>query len=160
MQLKIQEVSSNAPIAVAYIPTPVYTQVKDRKNVETWVQITDKSCKTFYCHALPSNQASDTTNISRYIQAPDTGGGSPGSVGIIESIQDGIELNIVCELKENVDELEQKRRLGFNWDEASELERLLAVRNMLDGMVVVAGCIIGTTSERHCLEVRVCKKNL
>ncbi|KAG2179539.1 hypothetical protein INT44_006386, partial [Umbelopsis vinacea] len=143
MQLKIQEVSSNAPIAVAYIPTPVYTQLKDRKNVETWVQITDKSSKqTFYCHALPSNQASDTVNISRYIQAPDTGGGSPGSVGIIESIQDGIELNIVCELKENVDELEQKRRLGFIWDEASELERLLAVRNMLDGMVVVAGCII------------------
>jgi transcription elongation GreA/GreB family factor len=78
-------------------------------------------------------------------------------VGTIESVQDGIELNIVCDLKENVDELEQKRKLGFIWDEASELERLLAVRNILDGMVVIAGCIIGTTSERHCLEVKVCK---
>lgn len=27
--------------------------------------------QTFYCHALPSNQASDTIRISRYIQAPE-----------------------------------------------------------------------------------------
>ena len=79
-------------------------------------------------------------------------------MGILDAVQDGIELNIACELKENVDELEQKHKLGFIWDEASELERLLAVRNVLDGMVVNAGCIIGTTSERHCLVIKVCKE--
>lgn len=134
---------------------------------------------------MPSNQASDTIKISRYIQAPEISSGkfdgrgterlieqreidmpmfvcldagSPGSVGILDAVQDGTELNIVCELKEKMDDLEQKHKLGFIWDDASELERLLAVRNVLDGMVVNAGCIIGTTSEKHCLEIKVCKE--
>lgn len=81
-------------------------------------------------------------------------------MGILDAVQDGIEIRIACELKENVDELEQKHKLGFIWDEASELERLLAVRNILDGTVVKAGCIIGTTSERRCIEIKVCKEVL
>lgn len=45
MQLKIQEASSNAPLAVAYIPTAIYSQLNNRKNAEPWVQITDHSHK-------------------------------------------------------------------------------------------------------------------
>jgi hypothetical protein len=78
-------------------------------------------------------------------------------VCILESIQDGIQLEIQCELKENIDELEQKRKLGFIWDEASELQKLLAIRNNLDGMVVSTGCIIGAMDERSCVQIKVRK---
>lgn len=89
-----------------------------------------------------------------------SGASLPETVIPIKSIQDGISLEVECRLKDNLDDVEQKDRLGFVWTEGSHFQRLQAVRNALEGMVVSSGCIVGTTCDRTCLEMKVCSESM
>jgi hypothetical protein len=82
-----------------------------------------------------------------------------GTVEAIKDIQKGVELQVICLLKENTDDLEQKQKLGFIWSEGTEYQKLKAVRDVLDGILLSEACTIGINSNKICLEIEVCFKD-
>jgi hypothetical protein len=82
----------------------------------------------------------------------------PETIESLSLVQDGLEVNVECHLKEGFDELEQKYKLGFSWSEGSQWQKLQAIRHHLTGMVLSTGCTIGSNADRNCLDIKVCSR--
>ncbi|CAM0134819.1 unnamed protein product [Umbelopsis sp. WA50703] len=157
--MQVRDASSNAPLAVAYVPVTLYKKLRDHRNPKIWAKVTDQNSKSYYCHILPAKQADNNIEIQRHIciskHDENCGVLQAGTVEAIKDIQKGVELQVICLLKENTDDLEQKQKLGFIWSEGTEYQKLKAVRDVLDGILLSEACTIGINSNKICLEIEI-----
>ncbi|KAG2185796.1 hypothetical protein INT43_002233 [Umbelopsis isabellina] len=157
--MQVQDATSNAPLAVAYVPVTLYKQFREHGRAKIWAKVTDQKNKSYYCHISPAKRTDSIIEIQRHICISESTESSgiiqASTVEVIKEVQKGAEVQVICNLKENVDELEQKQTLGFVWFEGTDYQKLKAIRDVLDGMLFSEECTIGMNSDRICLDIEI-----